>query len=83
MHHRPAAARTALNFANVSGIPRAPWRKAEIAPGPAAATRNALRAFVRQAVGTYHHQVATCKMGAADDPNAVVQPDLRVYGAGR
>jgi choline dehydrogenase len=57
-----------------------PWRKGEIAPGPAAATRNALRDFVRRAVGTYHHQVGTCKMGAADDPNAVVRPDLRVRG---
>ncbi|OBI79993.1 GMC family oxidoreductase [Mycobacterium sp. 1245805.9] len=60
-----------------------PWRKAEVAPGPAATTRNALRAFVRQAVGTYHHQVGTCKMGAADDPDAVVGPDLRVRGVDR
>lgn len=56
------------------------WRKAEVAPGPATATRDALRAFVRRAVGTYHHQVGTCRMGAVDDPNAVVQPDLRVRG---
>jgi choline dehydrogenase len=58
----------------------APWRKAEVAPGPAAATRKALRAFVRQAVGTYHHQVGTCQMGPAGDPKAVVGPDLRVRG---
>ncbi|OBA69842.1 choline dehydrogenase [Mycobacterium sp. 1554424.7] len=57
-----------------------PWRKGEVAPGSAAANRNALRDFVRRAVGTYHHQVGTCKMGAADDPNAVVKPDLRVRG---
>jgi choline dehydrogenase len=57
-----------------------PWRKAEVAPQLATAPRNALRAFVRQAVGTYHHQVGTCRMGAANDPNAVVQPDLRVRG---
>lgn len=59
-----------------------PWRKAEVAPGSAAATRNGLRAFVRRAVGTYHHQVGTCRMGAVADPNAVVQPDLRVRGVG-
>jgi choline dehydrogenase len=58
----------------------APWRKSEIAPGPAVVTRDEMRAFVRQAVGTYHHQVGTCRMGAEDDPNAVVGPDLRVRG---
>ncbi len=58
----------------------APWRKSEVAPGPAVVTREALRAFVRQSVGTYHHQVGTCTMGAATDPNAVVGPDLRVRG---
>ena len=58
----------------------APWRKAEVSPGPTARTRVQLRAFVRQAVGTYHHQVGTCKMGSAGDPLAVVGPDLRVRG---
>jgi choline dehydrogenase len=43
-------------------------------------TRDEMRAFVRQAVGTYHHQVGTCRMGAKDHPNAVVGPDLRVRG---
>lgn len=54
------------------------WRYAEIAPGPAARTRDHLRAYVRRAVGTYHHQVGTCRMGVDDD--AVVAPDLRVRG---
>jgi choline dehydrogenase len=57
-----------------------PWRQAEVAPGRQATTREDLRAFVRQSVGTYHHQVGTCKMGVGDDPNAVVGPDLRVRG---
>ena len=35
---------------------------------------------MRRSVGTYHHQVGTCKMGAADDPAAVVGADLRVRG---
>jgi choline dehydrogenase len=56
------------------------WRKSEVTPGPDALCREHLRAFVRQTVGTYHHQVGTCKMGAADDPEAVVGPDLRVRG---
>lgn len=54
----------------------ASWRKAEIAPGPAATTRDHLREFVRQTAGTYHHQVGTCRMGT--DDHAVVGPDLRV-----
>jgi len=56
------------------------WRKAEVTPGPGVLCREQLRAFVRQSVGTYHHQVGTCKMGAAGDPEAVVGPDLRVRG---
>ncbi|MPY55752.1 GMC family oxidoreductase [Streptomyces spongiae] len=54
------------------------WRKAEVAPGPEARTRDDLRAYVRRAVGTYHHQVGTCRMG--QDALSVVDPDLRVYG---
>jgi choline dehydrogenase len=63
-----------------SSVAFAPWRKAEVAPGPDARTRADIREFVRRAVGTYHHQVGTCKMGSPDDPNAVVGADLRVRG---
>ncbi|WP_230595193.1 GMC family oxidoreductase [Rhodococcoides fascians] len=58
----------------------APWRKAEVVPGPSARTRDDLRAYVRQTAGTYHHQVGTCKMGAESDSDAVVGADLRVRG---
>ncbi|OZF26296.1 GMC oxidoreductase [Rhodococcus sp. 14-2483-1-2] len=38
----------------------------------------AVAAWVRRAVNTYHHQVGTCRMGT--DDHAVVAPDLRLHG---
>jgi len=35
---------------------------------------------VKNSVSTVYHPVGTCKMGPADDPMAVVDPQLRVYG---
>ncbi|RVE50271.1 hypothetical protein evm_005106 [Chilo suppressalis] len=35
---------------------------------------------VRTLTITLHHQVATCRMGPPGDPQAVVDPELRVYG---
>ncbi|GBP87847.1 Glucose dehydrogenase [Eumeta japonica] len=35
---------------------------------------------IRQITSTEHHQVGTCKMGPSTDPDAVVDPELRVYG---
>ncbi|WIV55449.1 GMC family oxidoreductase [Amycolatopsis nalaikhensis] len=54
------------------------WREREVAPGPSATTRDDIREFARRSVGTYHHQVGTCRMGV--DDLAVVDPDLRVRG---
>ena len=36
--------------------------------------------FARHMSSTLYHPVGTCKMGTADDPSAVVDPQLRVYG---
>lgn len=35
---------------------------------------------IRTLTATLHHQIATCRMGPAHDPDAVVDPELRVYG---
>lgn len=35
---------------------------------------------IRQYTGTFYHPVGTCKMGPAEDSEAVVDPNLRVYG---
>jgi choline dehydrogenase len=54
------------------------FRGAEIAPGNDVQSDEALVAYIREAGGTFWHQVGTCKMGT--DPMAVVDPELRVHG---
>ncbi len=60
---------------------------AELAPseiyGAARADADALRQHIRQRADTIYHPVGTCRMGAADDPNAVLDPTLRVRGLDR
>jgi choline dehydrogenase len=55
----------------------------EMLPGPAATTDNALLEFARHTGGTVFHCVGTCRMGRGDDPQAVVDPALRVRGVER
>jgi len=51
---------------------------AERLPGPAAKSRDELRAAVRSGVNTIFHPVGTCRMGS--DKLAVVDAELRVHG---
>ncbi|MGZ3197323.1 MAG: GMC family oxidoreductase [Croceibacterium sp.] len=52
----------------------------EVRPGAELATREQLGFYVRAATIPMFHPVGTAKMGAADDPSAVVGPDCRVRG---
>ncbi len=53
---------------------------AEAHPGPGITTRAGLRAWIRGTVGSYWHPAGTCRIGPDTDPDAVVDPQLRVRG---
>lgn len=52
----------------------------EIAPGPDFSSDEDIDAFVRQEVESAYHPCGTCRMGAEDDPGAVVDSECRVIG---
>jgi choline dehydrogenase-like flavoprotein len=56
----------------------APYEATEVRPGRNARSDADLKAYLRQAVGTVHHPVGSCRMGI--DADAVVDPTLRVRG---
>lgn len=56
----------------------AEWTDYELYPGPDVRSKEDVRAYVRKAIGSYHHQAGTCRMGVDDE--AVVDPQLRVHG---
>lgn len=57
-----------------------PFAGAELFPGPSIETDEAIDQWIRQTLETCYHPVGTCRMGAADDPGAVVDPECRVRG---
>lgn len=73
-----AAIRFARKLAGTA--PLSDYIDAEVAPGPAYETDGELLAFARQHGATIFHPAGTCRMGAADDPHAVVDARLRVKG---
>ena len=58
----------------------APYVANELAPGEAVSSDADLLEYARQAGSTLYHPVGTCAMGRGSDPNAVVDPELRVHG---
>lgn len=60
--------------------PLVDWLDEEVAPGAAAQDDAALAEFVRRTHSTGYHPAGTCRMGRAEDPMAVVGPDLAVRG---
>lgn len=57
-----------------------PYAGHEIQPGADCQTDDELDDFTRQHVESAYHPCGTCKMGAKDDPMAVVDPECRVIG---
>ncbi|MGF1446331.1 MAG: choline dehydrogenase [Pikeienuella sp.] len=58
----------------------APFRGKEIQPGAEVQTDAALDDFIREHAESAYHPCGTCRMGRADDPMAVVDPETRVIG---
>ncbi len=58
----------------------APFRGEELFPGEAVQSDAQIADFIRRKAESIYHPIGTCKMGAADDADAVVDPQLRVRG---
>ncbi len=57
-----------------------PFRGAELSPGPAVTTDAQIDAHIRRKAESAYHPSSSCRMGADDDPLAVVDGSLRVRG---
>jgi len=56
------------------------WIERELAPGPDVVTDDELIAYIRKTHNTVYHLASTARMGAVSDPEAVLDPRLRVKG---
>jgi choline dehydrogenase len=57
-----------------------PYAGKEIQPGASVQTDEELNAFIAEHAESAYHPCGTCRMGRADDKNAVVDPEGRVIG---
>ncbi|GAJ84838.1 putative choline oxidase [Nocardia brasiliensis NBRC 14402] len=63
--------------------PLRPWIARELAPGPEASTDDELLSYIHATHNTVYHPAATARMGAPEDPMAVLDSELRVKGVSR
>ncbi|MGW5523620.1 GMC family oxidoreductase [Gordonia sp. NPDC003950] len=56
------------------------WVARELAPGPDAVTDDDLIDYIHKTHNTVYHPAGTARMGAVDDPLAVLDPTLKVKG---
>ena len=56
------------------------YRTEELFPGKSVQTDDQIDAWIRANAETIYHPVGTCRMGAAGDPMAVVDAELKVQG---
>jgi choline dehydrogenase len=59
------------------------WVRRELAPGPSVQSDAELSEYARRTANTVYHPAGTCRLGAAADPRAVVDPSLHVRGVRR
>jgi choline dehydrogenase len=64
----------------VSQPAMAEWASRELAPGPDAVSDDELIDYIHKTHNTVYHPACTAHMGPASDPEAVVDPRLRVRG---
>ncbi len=57
-----------------------PYRGEEISPGSHVQTDEQLDDFIREHAESAYHPCGTCRIGRADDPRSVVDPECRVIG---
>ena len=57
-----------------------PFRGREISPGSHVQSDEQLDEFIREHSESAYHPCGTCRMGRADDPTSVVDPECRVIG---